>query len=119
LGGPVVLEGRIKDIIIRGGLNVPVRELEDLIFGHADVLQVAVVGMPDHRLGERACAFVVAKEGRSLTLEDLVTYLGSQGLSTHYMPERLELLDELPRTMSGKIRKVELRALAASFSSEQ
>ena len=118
-GGAVVLEGRIKDVIIRGGLNLPVRELEDLIFGHADVLQVAVVGMPDDRLGERACAFVVAKEGRSLTLEDIVTYLGSQGLSTHYMPERLELLAELPRTMSGKIRKVELRTRAASLRAER
>jgi len=118
-GGTVVLEGRIKDVIIRGGLNLPVRELEDLILSHPDVLQVAVVGMPDERLGERACAFVVAREGMSPTLEDIVSHLGSLGLSTHYLPERVELLAELPRTMSGKIRKVELRARASSLRSER
>lgn len=113
--GTVVLDGRIKDVVIRGGLNIPVRELEDLIYRHPAVEEVAVVGMPDERLGERACAFVILAEGRSVDLPSMVQFLESQGLSKHYFPERLEVLPQMPKTMSGKIRKVELRTVAETL----
>jgi cyclohexanecarboxylate-CoA ligase len=113
----LVLDGRIKDVVIRGGLNIPVRELEDLIYRHPAVEEVAIVGMPDDRLGERACAFVVLSEESSLSLAQLVAFLADQGLSNHYMPERLETVIEMPKTMSGKIRKVELRAVAVTLAS--
>jgi cyclohexanecarboxylate-CoA ligase len=107
--GAISLRGRSKDIIIRGGENIPVAEVESRIFSHPDVENVAVVGYPDERLGERAAAVVVLKEGASLDLDGLCRYLVDDGVSTHFLPERLEIRDELPMTMSGKLRKVELR----------
>lgn len=107
--GCVELQGRTKDIIIRGGENIPVIDVENLLYRHPDVLDAAVVGMPDERLGERACAVLAVREGTTLTLEDVTGFLLTEGLSKHFLPERLELVDALPKTMSGKIRKVELR----------
>lgn len=109
--GFVALVGRSKDIIIRGGENIPVAEVETLLYDHPAVLDAAVVAMSDPRLGERACACIVVREGHATPqLPDLVSHLLERGLSKHFLPERVEVLDELPRTMSGKIRKVELRA---------
>ncbi len=113
--GYVRITGRSKDVIIRGGENVPVVEVEGLIYQHPDVREVAVVAMPDARLGERACAFMVLREEASLTLPDLVAFLAERGLARNYWPERLELLAALPKTPSGKIRKNELRAMARSL----
>lgn len=107
--GCVELQGRTKDIIIRGGENIPVIDVENLLYRHPDVLDAALVGMPDERLGERACAVLAVREGATLALDDLTTFLLAEGLSKHFLPERLELVDALPKTMSGKIRKVELR----------
>ena len=107
--GYVLLEGRTKDIVIRGGENIPVTVVESLLFEHPDVVEASVVGLPDPRLGERACAVVVPRGDATPTLAELCDYLLQQGLSKHFLPERIELVDELPKTPSGKIRKVELR----------
>jgi cyclohexanecarboxylate-CoA ligase len=107
--GYLRITGRSKDIIIRGGENIPVVEVENLIFGHPDVAEVAVVAMPDPRLGERACAFVVTRGGVGLTLAGLNAHLTERGTARTYLPERLEVVDALPRTPSGKIQKFKLR----------
>lgn len=107
--GYISLVGRSKDIIIRGGENVPVHRVENLLYRHPAILDVAVVGIPDERLGERACAVLVLEPGRELALKDVTEFLLSEGLSKHFLPERLEVLEELPKTQSGKIRKFEIR----------
>jgi cyclohexanecarboxylate-CoA ligase len=113
--GYIRIAGRSKDIIIRGGENIPVVEVEGLLFRHPAVAEVAIVGIPDARLGERACAFVRLREGTSLSLADITTYLEAQRMARQYMPERLEILPELPRTPSGKIQKFKLRDIARAF----
>jgi cyclohexanecarboxylate-CoA ligase len=107
--GRVSLVGRSKDIVIRGGENIPVVEVESLLFDHPQVRDLAIIGLPDVRLGQRACAVVVAAPGEPPTLQQLCEHLLDQGLSKRFLPERLELVPELPKTPSGKIRKVELR----------
>jgi cyclohexanecarboxylate-CoA ligase len=110
--GWLSLRGRTKDIIIRGGENIPVTDVESIIFDHPDVLNAAVVGMPDDRLGERVCAVLVVKAGSpEPTVATLGDYLLSQGLSKHYLPERVVALPELPMTPSGKIQKFKLREM--------
>ncbi len=113
--GYIRIAGRSKDIIIRGGENIPVVEVEGLLFRHPAVAEVAIVGFPDPRLGERACAFIRLREGESLTLADITHYLGEHRMARQYMPEKLELVSELPRTPSGKIQKFKLRETAAQL----
>lgn len=110
-GGYLRITGRSKDIIIRGGENVPVVEIENLLYGHPDVRDVALVAMPDPRLGERACAFVVPRPGTTPTLAELCAHLTELGTARAYLPERLELIETLPRTLTGKIQKFKLRDL--------
>ena len=118
--GAVTIRGRQKDIIIRGGENVSAKEVEDLLFAHPEVAEVAVVAMPDPVLGERGCAFVVPAPGGAPTLAGLTAYLGAQGLARQKFPERLELVDELPVTASGKVQKYLLRErIAARVAAEQ
>ena len=107
--GYVAIAGRAKDIIMRGGENIPCVDVENLLYRHPAVALVAVVAMPDERLGERACAYVVVKPDATFTFEDMTRYLADQGLTKHYFPERLELRDELPVTAAGKIQKFKLR----------
>jgi cyclohexanecarboxylate-CoA ligase len=107
--GWVSLRGRTKDVIIRGGENIPVTEIETLLFDHPLVVNAAVVAVPDERLGERACAVVTLEAEANLRLGELCEFLISAGLSRHYLPERLVVLDELPMTQSGKIQKFKLR----------
>ncbi|MEU0463557.1 AMP-binding protein [Amycolatopsis sp. NPDC006131] len=107
--GYVRVTGRLKDIVIRGGLNISARELEDLLVDHPKVDEVAVVGMPDERLGERVCAYVVPVAGQTPTLAELTEYLRGCDVATPKLPERLELLDRLPLTATGKVRKHVLR----------
>jgi cyclohexanecarboxylate-CoA ligase len=116
--GYVRITGRTKDVIIRGGENVPVVEVEGLIYQHPAIQEVAVVAMPDPRLGERACAFAVLREGGSLTFSELVAFLGERHLARNYLPERLEVVDALPKTPSGKIQKVVLRGMAKKLTPE-
>lgn len=113
--GYIRISGRSKDVIIRGGENIPVVEVEELLYRHDAVEDAAIVAMPDERLGERGCAFVTLKEGRSLRFEDMVAFLTEQRMAKQYFPERLEILDAMPRTPSGKIQKFRLREIAAGF----
>ena len=104
----LTIVGRIKEIIIRGGLNIAPRELEQVILAHPAVADVAVVGLPDARLGETACACVVLSKGNSLTLGGLVEYMQSAGVAKFKLPQRLAIVDALPFTATGKVRKGEL-----------
>jgi 3-phosphoshikimate 1-carboxyvinyltransferase len=110
--GYMRITGRVKDVINRGGEKVPVAEIEQLLYAHPAVREVAIVAMPDERLGERACAFVVLEPGAELDLDAVRAHLDSHRVSKTYWPERLEPVDELPKTPSGKIRKYVLRELA-------
>ncbi|HEX2051229.1 MAG TPA: AMP-binding protein [Actinomycetota bacterium] len=107
--GGIRIAGRVKDIIIRGGENIPVVELEGALYRHPAVREVAVVAYPDERLGERACAIVAPSGDTAPTLEDLQSYLAELGMAKQYWPERVEVVDELPKTPSGKIQKYLLR----------
>jgi cyclohexanecarboxylate-CoA ligase len=111
--GYVSITGRSKDLIIRGGENISVSEVENVLFTHPKIAGVAVVAMPDPRLVERACAFVIPRPGAALTLEELVAFLESRQLARHKFPERLELVTEFPMTPSGKIQKYKLRETIA------
>jgi len=108
------ITGRAKDIIIRGGENIPVVEIENLLYRHPAIRQVAVVGIPDARLGERACAYVVLREGQTLDFAEMVAYLERQQVAKQYLPEFLEILPQMPMTASGKIQKFQLRKMATS-----
>jgi cyclohexanecarboxylate-CoA ligase len=114
--GYIRITGRSKDIIIRGGENIPVVEVEGLLFRHPDIQAAAIVGMPDPRLGERACAFIVPKPGARLDPGQILAFLAEQKLARQYLPERIEIVDDLPRTPSGKVQKFKLREIAAKFA---
>lgn len=107
--GYISISGRSKDIIIRGGENIPVVEVENLLHKHPKIQNVAIVGMPDERLQERACAFIIPLPGETVTFGEMVSYLLDQQLAKQYLPERLEVVDEFPMTPSGKIQKYVLR----------
>jgi len=107
--GYLRISGRTKDVILRGGENLSAKEIEDLLFEHPGVEEVAVVGYPDDVLGERSCAVVVAT--RPLELADLVDYLRSHSIANQKLPERLVQVETLPKTASGKVQKYRLRDL--------
>jgi 2,3-dihydroxybenzoate-AMP ligase len=108
--GNLIVEGRAKDIINRGGEKISAEELEDFILGHPAVRETAVVAMPDPVLGEAVCAFVVLHTGKTLELPDLVGFLQERRIARFKLPARLELLDELPHTNVGKVSKTALRS---------
>src|SRR5262249_16348013 len=101
--------GRKKEIIIRGGLNIAPRELEDLLCEMAGVRAAAASGVPDERVGEIACACVVTHDAASLDLDDVVAFLRARDLATYKLPQILRIVPELPTTPSGKVRKNVLR----------
>lgn len=107
--GYLRIAGRSKDVIIRGGENIPVVEIETLLYRHPAVAQVAIVAYPDERLGERACAFVVPRAGQAFDMAAMADYLKGQKVAMQYIPERLIVQDALPATPSGKIQKFRLR----------
>ncbi|MFP1644734.1 cyclohexanecarboxylate-CoA ligase [Pontitalea aquivivens] len=107
--GYIRICGRSKDIIIRGAENIPVVEVEAALFKHPAVQTVAIVGYPDERLGERACAFVVPKPGQTFTFGQMKSHLAEHHFAIQYWPERLEIREALPATASGKIQKFALR----------
>ena len=113
--GCLVITGRKKDLIIRGGENLSPKEIEDEIYKLPAVKDAAVVAMPHARLGETACAFVVLHDGQSLDLRQLVDRLDRSGLARQKFPERLEIVRELPYTAAGKVRKDLLRAETSKF----
>ncbi|HEY2480356.1 MAG TPA: 3-phosphoshikimate 1-carboxyvinyltransferase [Solirubrobacterales bacterium] len=119
--GYLRLTGRVKDIINRGGEKVPVAEIEQLLHEHPAVSEVAIVAMPDERLGERACAFVVRVPdfGGDFGLAEVREHLDAHEVSKHYWPERVETLEAMPRTPSGKIQKFVLRDRAKGLRPEE
>ena len=109
--GYLRITGRSKDVIIRGGENIPVVEIESLLYRHPAVALAAIVAFPDERLGERACAVVVPKPGQTIDLASMVEFLKEQKVALQYIPERLVVRDDLPSTPSGKIQKFRLREM--------
>ena len=107
--GAMVITGRSKDLIIRGGENISPREVEDALHEHPAIHEAAVVAMPHERMGETGCAYVVLEDGATLNFEEMVAFLGGTGMAKQKYPERLEIIDEFPRTAAGKIRKNVLR----------
>ncbi|GAB7260688.1 hypothetical protein DZS_11210 [Dickeya ananatis] len=108
--GYIKITGRKKDIIVRGGENISSREVEEILLQHPRVRDAGVVAMPDERLGERTCAYVVLKEPyHTLILEEVIAFFGRKRVAKYKYPEHLVVIDHLPRTASGKIRKYLLR----------
>jgi cyclohexanecarboxylate-CoA ligase len=101
--------GRKKDMIIRGGANISAREIEELLFTHPKVANVACVAMPDPVLAERVCAFVICRGSEPLTFDEMVAFLRAKRIAAWKLPERLEIRDAFPMTASGKIQKYLLR----------
>ena len=117
--GYIRITGRVKDVINRGGEKVPVSEIEQLLYEHPSVDEVAIVAMPDPRLGERACAFVVLAPHADLDFGAMQKYLNTHQVAKTYWPERLEIVDELPRNPTGKIQKFLLRERASALRPER
>ena len=108
--GHLVLTGRLKDVIIRKGENISAKEVEDILYTHPKVEDVAVIGLPDPERGERVCAVVQLADGVDpLALEEMVAFCKDAGLMTQKVPEQLELRSEMPRAATGKIVKTKLR----------
>src|SRR3954451_24971965 len=108
--GYVVITGRLKDVIIRKGENISAKEVEDLLYTHEKVADVAVIGLPDPSLGERCCAVVALRDaGNPLEFKEMVDFLKDKGLMMQKIPEQLETVDVIPRSPSGKIVKHVLR----------
>ncbi|MDP7509437.1 MAG: AMP-binding protein [Dehalococcoidia bacterium] len=107
--GYIRITGRLKDIIIRGGENIPVVEVEEILFRHPKVREVAVVATEVSRMGERACACVVLEPGETMAFADLLDWFARSQTAKQYWPEDLQVFDELPKTPSGKIQKFMLR----------
>jgi len=105
----IIITGRLKDAIIRNAENISALEIESALASHPAVADVAVIGVPDPVTGERVCAVVVAEAGTTVTLSDLAQHCRAQGLSRHKSPERLEVVTALPRNLTGKVLKNELR----------
>ncbi|MCY4467932.1 MAG: AMP-binding protein, partial [Thiotrichales bacterium] len=121
--GYIKITGRIKDLIIRGGVNIAPVEIESVLFAHPKVANAAVVGMPDPRLGERICAYVIldvdAAGGSTLTVGEVQTWMQEAGLAKPKWPERIEVVDTFPMTASGKVQKFRLREwIAARLEAE-
>jgi len=107
--GAITITGRKKDLIIRGGENISAKEIEDVLHGHPQVREAAVVAMPHARLGEGVCAYILT-EGASPSAQDLAAHVAASGLAKQKIPERFEFREDFPRTASGKVRKDRLRA---------
>lgn len=110
--GLLRIAGRKKEMIIRGGANIYPREIEEVLYQHPDIMDAAVIGIPDPRLGERTCACVVPRPGHTLDFESVVAFLRPK-IATYKLPEVVEILSDLPRTPTGKIQKDPLRAMIA------
>jgi 2,3-dihydroxybenzoate-AMP ligase len=108
--GNLIVEGRSKDLINRGGEKISAEEIENLMLAHPAVAAVAAVAMPDSAMGERICAFVVTRPGQTIDLPELRSFMASRGIAAYKLPERLISVDALPLTPIGKIDKKTLRA---------
>jgi len=112
-GDGILVTGRKKDLIIRGGENLSAKEIEDALHQHAAITETAVVSMPHERLGEGVCAYIVPKGAERPDVKAVAAFLETQGLARQKYPERIEYVEELPRTTSGKIKKDALRKMIA------
>jgi acyl-CoA synthetase (AMP-forming)/AMP-acid ligase II len=112
----LVVTGRAKDIIIRNGENISPKEIEDILLGHPDIAEVAIVGLPDPRTGERACAVIVAKNRPGPDLASVQAFLQAQALARFKIPEQVVLWDALPKNDAGKVLKHQIRATLAQKS---
>ena len=117
--GYIKITGRIKDLIIRGGVNISPADIENVLFSHPRITSAAVVGMPDPRLGERICAFVVLNEGSSLEISTVQDWMTEAGVAKPKWPERIEVVDDFPMTPSGKVQKFRLREMIAERLSQE
>lgn len=106
-----LFHGRCKDLIIRGGYNISPEEVETIVSGHPKIQEVAAVGYPDERLGERTCVFAVVKPNEAITLDEIATFLDEEGVAKYKYPERLEVVDALPRNAVNKVLRRTLREM--------
>ena len=109
-GGWVSITGRLKDIIIRKGENISAKEIEDLLHTHPAIADAAVIGLPDEKSGERACAVMVLRDNQTFTLSEMIAFLKDRRLPMYKVPEQLEIVTALPRNPTGKVLKKDLRA---------
>jgi acyl-CoA synthetase (AMP-forming)/AMP-acid ligase II len=116
--GYIVVTGRAKDIIIRNGENISPKEVEDILVGHPAIAEVAVVGLPDARTGERACAVIVASDQRAPDLDDLRDLLVNEGLAKFKIPEQIVIWDGLPKNDAGKVLKHQIRATLTKVAAD-
>ena len=117
--GSIRICGRLKEIIVRGGQNISISEVENYLMSHPAVERVAVVGVPHERLGETGCAVVVLKAGQSANLAELTRYLVGKGVAKFKLPEKLEIWPTLPTTPSGKVQKFVIRQQLAQTSNTE
>jgi acyl-coenzyme A synthetase/AMP-(fatty) acid ligase len=110
--GYLTVSGRIKDVVVRGGENIPTRRVADVLLRHPDVVDAVVVPAKDPLYGERAFAFVVTADRRDLDLDEMARHFAAEQVSRHFVPEGIERLDELPRNATGKVRRDVLRTRA-------
>lgn len=115
-GDYIVITGRKKDIIIRSGENISPKEVEDVLYTHPAVAEVAIVAMPSEATGEKGCAFIIPRAGASIDMPDIKRFLDSAGLARQKFPEHLVLVDDLPRVPSGKVKKDVLRIRAREIA---
>ncbi|WNG83254.1 AMP-binding protein [Mycobacterium sp. ITM-2016-00316] len=108
--GHLVVTGRAKDIIIRNGENISPKEVEDILIGHPGIAEIAVVGIPDSRTGERACAVIIPAAESTPGVQDLRDLLSAHGLATFKAPEQVAIWDALPKNDAGKVLKHQIRA---------
>ncbi len=111
-GDYIRITGRSKDIIIRGGENIPVATVENALYKNKGIQDTAIVAKPHERLGEKACCFITLREGATMNFAQVQQFLADEGVSKNYWPEYIEILGEMPRTASGKIQKFKLREMA-------
>jgi non-ribosomal peptide synthetase component E (peptide arylation enzyme) len=109
--GYLTVTGRIKEIVIRKGEKISIREVEDLLLSHPAIERASVVGISDPEVGERVCAALELAPGMRLNAGDVTEFLRAQGLATRKLPERIEFLRPLPRTDSGKVHRSAVEAL--------
>jgi fatty-acyl-CoA synthase len=108
--GYLNITGRIKDLVIRGGENIYPREIEEFLYTHPDILDAQVIGVPDERYGEELCAWVRMRDGREPLTADTLRAWAGDTLAHYKVPRYVRVVDEFPMTVTGKVRKVEMRA---------
>jgi acyl-CoA synthetase (AMP-forming)/AMP-acid ligase II len=118
-GNYLVITGRKKDIVIRAGENISPKEVEDVLFNHPAIAEVAIVAMPSAATGEKCCAFIIPRAGAAVDLPKIRRFLEAAGLARQKFPEHLVLVDDLPRVPSGKVRKDVLRQRAREIAEKE